>query len=168
MRYIDFSNIIWWKKGKIRFKELFKKEVSLKWLICKDSLYTYQLEEYSSKDDKYDVIYSWMVEQRYNARYIMYRRWTNIRFTVSKKHIDRFMNILEKFDYSYSPDQIIVYLWSSLKLLLEENWYHDYEWPIKVYWTFWSINTTKTNIWRIWKADILDSEWKMIGSIVKK
>lgn len=61
-----------------------------------------------------------------------------------------------------------IYMGSSLKLLLEKNWYKNYNWPIRVYGVFWIRPTTKTHIAQINKADILDEQGNVLKTIYNK
>jgi len=61
-----------------------------------------------------------------------------------------------------------ILLWISLKELLEENWYKWYEWNIKIYWTYDAIfSLWHYNIWKIFKADILDEKWNVLETLEK-
>lgn len=81
---------------------------------------------------------------------------------------DKWDKMYTKLVDIYAPDKKPrIYIWSSLKLLLEKNWYINYEGPIKIYWMFWTRPTTKTHIAEIWKADLLDEEGKIICTFEK-
>ncbi|MCH2189246.1 hypothetical protein MK079_05475 [Candidatus Gracilibacteria bacterium] len=71
-------------------------------------------------------------------------------------------------DFEDAENRPKIYLGSSLKLLLQENGYPNYEGPIKVYGVFGIHPTTKTHIAKIWKADILDKNRNVVETIEKQ
>ena len=166
MRKIDFNYIKWWKLSG-NFKELYHKQVSMKWILSRKCLENYHIDEYNPGNDKYDQVYIWMVEKECNEKYIIYYRGKDIRFTTSKKFVEKYKNLLYKFNFGFFPNQIIIYIWSSLKILLEKKLYKNYEWPVRIYWEFWWINTTKTNIGKIRKVEILDDKDSILDTIEK-
>ena len=164
MRNITFKYI---KDRKVtnKFMRGDDKDVNISWFLSKEFLLRQHIEGYSASDDKYDQVYIALVEKIWNWKYRVGHRTRDIWFDMSKKLVEKLSNILERYNFYYWPNQMVVYIWSSLKILLEKNGYIDYEWPIRVYWKFWSINTTKTNIGKIWKADILDKEGNTLETV---
>lgn len=114
----------------------------------------------------------------------LYHNQVNIVWRLDKKFIreddvelifDREQSgAIEKYDMYYislvhkdEPEKFLsIYIWWSLRSLLKKWSYKwDYDGIIRVYWEFWLINTTRTNIWKIWRVDILDNEENVIESI---
>lgn len=74
---------------------------------------------------------------------------------------DMYIKMVDIKDSKNNPK---VYIGSSLKILLEKNWYKNYEWPVRIYGFFWIRPTTKTHVAKIRKAEILDEKWKIIDT----
>lgn len=61
-----------------------------------------------------------------------------------------------------------ILLWISLKKILEKNWYEWYEWYIRIYWIYKEVYFWwRYNIWKIFKADILDEKWNILDTLEK-
>lgn len=108
----------------------------------------------------------------------VYRKQVNIVWKLDKSYLiqddfemyDFFSKSKNEYWYIYltdikNPDEYRpIFIWDTLKLLLEKSGYIDYEWNIRIYWKFDWLPVAKTNIWQIWKADILDEKWNIIDS----
>jgi hypothetical protein len=158
------------KYDNLDFIRLKNKEISIKWYITKKCLNNSQMEDYLRFPPLkwFDDVYTWMVEKECTWKYKFYYRWKDISFIVSRKFFEKYVYTLERFNYWYRNIDWIIFIWDSLKFLLEENGYIDYEWRIKIYWVFRSINTTKKNIWKIWKAEILDENDNVLDVVEDK
>ena len=104
------------------------------------------------------VIISWVLDSSLITPHELddYRNWEG------DKWDKMYTKMVDFIDPENMPK---IYIWSSLKIILESNWYFNYEWPIRIYWVFWIRPTTKTHIGQISKADILDKEWNVLKTI---
>ena len=149
---------------------IYKSKICIKWFLSKKSLSSLQIDSYNFfwvKNWIKDYIYIWLTEKEYEDKYIFRYRDLPliINFKLKKKFGEKCKNILDKLNFNCFDSQRVIFIWDSLKELLERGWYKNYEWIIKIYWEFWWILTTKRNIWKIWKADILDDDGNVIESL---
>lgn len=131
------------------------------------------------KEITLDYIRDWKVSNKFDEIYHKQVSivWKLDKSVLTQDDIEQYIYFKEEdYDWKYiwlvnienKENYPRIYVWSSLKKLLEKNGYFDYESYIRVFWEFWSIPTTKSNIWKIWKADILDEEWNIIKTVEDK
>lgn len=170
-------------------KSLIWKEIVISWFLSTKCLSKEDRETYefffnkNIKQRKFESIFAWISKDRYEEKYILKARLRSISFIVSKSFFEKYFPILSNKNmgsissddynkrwlwWTWWPSQKIVYIWDSLKILLSKTWYHDYEGWIKIYWVYWSIESDRRsrNIWKIFKADILDEEGNILKTII--
>lgn len=184
MEIISLEDLTWLEEN----KSLIGKEIAISWFLStkclsKEDRATYKFFfNKNVKQRKFESIFAWISKDQYEEKYILKAKLRSISFIVSKSFFEKYFPILSNKnmgsissdDYNrrwlwwvWYPSQKIIYVWDSLSFLLESNWYHDYEWWIKIYWIYWSIqnDVRRRNIWKIYKADILDEKGNIIETI---
>ena len=111
-----------------------------------------------SMTDKFDELYHKPVCIKWNLKYWLLTESDIHEYSSFDGDIwdEPYAKLIDIDDPDNNPK---IYVCSSLKILLEYNGFHKYEWPIKIYWVFWIRPTTRTHIAQIWKADILNEGW---------
>jgi len=142
MKEVEFNYLKDWKVSR-KFKELYHKPIMMTWVFDKSRFTisdTCDLERRSRRDDE--------------------KGWGK------NETIKRYDKYFTSLVHPENPDRFLhIYIWWSIIQLLNDLWYDEsFNGIIRVYWEFWSINTTKTNIWKIWKIDILDDDNNIVQS----
>lgn len=182
MQEVSFKKIIW-----MNFKEskLYTwNSVVMVWFLSKECLTPDELE-WVSYDREYESIYAWITEKKFKNRFVLKAKLRDISFLVSRNFLIKYYTRLSNTNYGslksdlyhqrwlgwiLSPSQEVIYISDSLKFLLEDNGYIDYEWRIRIYGIYWGINNElrRKHIWKIYKADILDNDGNIVKTIERE
>ena len=182
MQEIDFEKIVWMN---YKVSNLFTwTPVVIVWFLSRDCLPLYEVE-WLKYDRKYESIYACITEEKFKNSFILKAKLREISFKVSGKFLEKYYPSLSNTNYGsltsdlhhqrwlwwmFHPLQKVIYVSDSLKFLLEDNGYIDYEWKIRVYGIYWSIlsELRRKHIWKIHKADILDNDGNVIKTIERE